>query len=68
MIERLTSKSSKKSEKEEVVEFKLVEDLRLVTIPVTTCLLVLLSYIVFGAILFAAWEVTIQKCCLARTH
>ena len=59
MMDRLTSRSSKKSEKEDVVEFKLVEDLRLVTIPVTTCLLVLASYIVFGAILFAAWEVSI---------
>jgi hypothetical protein len=30
---------------------------RLVTIPITTCLLVLLGYIFFGAVLFAAWEV-----------
>ena len=39
-----------------MVKFKLVEDIRLVTIPITTCLLVLLSYIAFGAILFAHWE------------
>lgn len=38
------------------MKFKLVEDIRLVTIPITTCLLVLLSYIAFGAILFAHWE------------
>ena len=39
-----------------MVEFKLVEDLRLITIPVTTCLLILITYIIFGAVLFAAWE------------
>ena len=38
------------------VEFKLVEDLRLVTIPVTSCLLVLFAYIALGTILFANWE------------
>ena len=38
------------------VEFKLVEDLRLVTVPVTTCLIVLISYITFGTILFSTWE------------
>ena len=38
------------------MEFKLVEDLRLITIPVTTCLLILITYIIFGAVLFAAWE------------
>ena len=42
---------------EEVIKFKLVEDIRLVTIPITSCLCVLLSYLVFGAILFAHWEV-----------
>jgi hypothetical protein len=57
LLGKLTGKK-KKEEKEDVVEFKLVEDLRLVTIPVTTCLLVLLCYIVFGAVLFSAWEVS----------
>ena len=38
------------------VEFKLVEDLRLVTIPVTSCLFVLFAYIALGTILFANWE------------
>ena len=28
----------------------------LITIPVTTCLLILITYIIFGAVLFAAWE------------
>jgi hypothetical protein len=58
LLGKLTGKSAhkKKEEKEDMVEFKLVEDLRLVTIPVTTCMLVLLCYIVFGAILFSAWE------------
>jgi len=38
------------------VEFKLVEDLRLVTIPVTSCLIVLASYIFLGTVLFSTWE------------
>ena len=38
------------------VEFKLVEDLRLVTVPVTSCLTVMAVYIVFGTILFSTWE------------
>eukprot|EP00095_Tigriopus_kingsejongensis_P003237 maker-scaffold547_size140190-snap-gene-0.31 protein:Tk03237 transcript:maker-scaffold547_size140190-snap-gene-0.31-mRNA-1 annotation:"potassium channel subfamily k member 18-like" len=38
------------------VEFKLVEDIRLVTIPVTSCLFVLMFYIVLGTVLFSAWE------------
>ena len=45
--------------KEEVVKFELVEDIDLVTIPTTSCLFVLLSYIIFGAVLFASWEVKI---------
>ena len=60
IMEKLSAKMSKKSTtapKEEGVKFKLVEDIRLVTIPITTCLLVLLTYIIAGAILFAAWEV-----------
>ena len=60
ILERLTSKSSGKSEnseKEETVKFELVEDLRLITIPITTCLMVLISYIVCGAAIFSAWEV-----------
>ena len=32
------------------VEFKLVEDLRLVTVPVTTCLLVLAVYVTLGIV------------------
>lgn len=59
IMEKLSAKMSKKSTtapKEEGVKFKLVEDIRLVTIPITTCLLVLLTYIIAGAILFAAWE------------
>ena len=58
LLRKLTSKQvdKKKTKKEEVVEFKLVEDLRLITIPVTTCLLILITYIIFGAVLFAAWE------------
>ena len=67
LIGRLSSKLSKVSEapelpkEEEVIKFKLVEDIRLVTIPITTCLLVLLSYLLFGAILFAHWEVSQEK-------
>ena len=38
------------------MQFKLVEDIRLVTIPVTTCLLVFVAYILVGAIIFSAWE------------
>jgi hypothetical protein len=41
---------------EERVEFKLVEDLRLVTIPVTTVTLVFITYIFCGAVIFSAWE------------
>ena len=37
-------------------KFKLVEDLRLVTVPVTSCLTVLIVYITFGTILFSTWE------------
>ena len=46
---------------EDVIKFKLVEDLSLVTVPVTTCLIVLVSYILFGAALFSAWEVRILQ-------
>ena len=61
-LRRLTSKSSRKSglsvsNMEDVIKFKLVEDLSLVTVPVTTCLIVLVSYILLGAALFSAWEV-----------
>ena len=52
---------------EEVIKFKLVEDIRLVTIPITSCLCVLLSYLAFGAILFAHWEVRLRlKACKMR--
>ena len=60
IMDKMSTKMSKKStavQQDEVVKFKLVEDIRLVTIPITTCLFVLLSYIIFGAILFASWEV-----------
>jgi hypothetical protein len=60
IMDKFSTKMSKKStavQKDEGVKFKLVEDIRLVTIPITTCLFVLLSYIIFGAILFASWEV-----------
>ena len=39
-----------------VVEFKLVEDIRLVTIPVSACLLFLTFYIILGTMLFSMWE------------
>ena len=39
-----------------MIKFRLVEDIRLVTVPITSCLLVLLSYLVVGAMLFAHWE------------
>ena len=45
------------SEKEETVKFELVEDFNLITIPITTCLMVLISYIICGAAIFSAWEV-----------
>ena len=64
IMDRLSAKISRTSappppavKEEEVIKFKLVEDIRLVTIPITSCLCVLLSYLVFGAILFAHWEV-----------
>ena len=50
------------SQETEVIKFKLVEDIRLVTIPITSCLLVLLTYLAFGAILFAHWEVSGHYC------
>jgi len=49
-------KRSENPEKEETVNVELVEDLSLVTIPITTSLLFLLSYILCGAALFSAWE------------
>ena len=61
----MTSKTSRKSglsvtNMEDVIKFKLVEDLTLVTVPVTTCLIVLVTYIFCGAALFSAWEVSQQ--------
>ena len=70
-MDRLSAKISRTSaspavvKEEEVIKFKLVEDIRLVTIPITSCLLVLLFYLVFGAILFAHWEVRHH---LSREH
>ena len=62
----MTSKTSRKSglsvtNMEDVIKFKLVEDLSLVTVPVTTCLIVLVTYIFCGAALFSAWEVSQSK-------
>ncbi len=34
----------------------MVEDLRLVTVPMTACLMVLLLYILLGTLLFSEWE------------
>ena len=61
----MTSRTSRKSglsvtNMEDVIKFKLVEDLTLVTVPVTTCLIVLVTYIFCGAALFSAWEVSQQ--------
>ena len=64
LLERLVSKSSGKSEtieRDDLVKFELVEDYQLITIPITTCFMVLLSYIVWGAIIFSTWEVTITQ-------
>ena len=62
----MTSRTSRKSglsvtNMEDVIKFKLVEDLSLVTVPVTTCLIVLVTYIFCGAALFSAWEVSQSK-------
>ena len=57
MSRRASEMQQQGEEKEmETVQFKLVEDIRLVTIPVTTCLLVFVSYILCGAVIFSAWE------------
>ena len=73
IMDRLSAKISRTSapptvaKEEEVIKFKLVEDIRLVTIPITSCLCVLLSYLAFGAILFAHWEVRLRlKACKMR--
>ena len=69
IMDRLSAKISRTSgpppvaKEEEVIKFKLVEDIRLVTIPITSCLLVLLTYLAFGAILFAHWEVSGKEIC-----
>lgn len=59
-LDRLASKKSELSEKDETVKFELVEDINLITIPITTCLTVLISYIIIGAVIFSAWEVRSQ--------
>jgi len=61
LLQRMTSmpgstKISREETQPDVVKFKLVEDLSLVTVPVTTCLLVLISYVILGAAFFSAWE------------
>ena len=48
---------STKEEQADSIKLELVEDFHLVTIPITTSLLVLFSYIVCGAAIFSAWEV-----------
>ena len=53
-----STKISREETQPDVVKFKLVEDLSLVTVPVTTCLLVLISYVILGAAFFSAWEVS----------
>ena len=63
LLQRMTSmpgstKISREETQPDVVKFKLVEDLSLVTVPVTTCLLVLISYVILGAAFFSAWEVS----------
>ena len=58
-LSKQTSRASsfrKKSPAVQTVEFKLVEDLRLVTMPVTSCLIVLFGYILVGTLLFSTWE------------
>ena len=56
-----TSGTSELSENEETIKFELIEDFHLITIPITTCLMVLISYIICGAAVFSAWEVIITK-------
>ena len=51
-----TPDSTTNNPKVPTVEFKLVEDLRLVTVPVTSCLVVLFVYIAMGTVLFSHWE------------
>ena len=66
LLSRLSAKMSRasapsivikeKEASEDVIKFRLVEDIRLVTVPITSCLLVLLTYLVMGAMVFAHWE------------
>ena len=49
-------KKDQRKQKAATVEFRLVEDMRLVTIPVSSCLLVLAFYIFVGTVLFSHWE------------
>ena len=81
----MTSKTSRKSglsvtNMEDVIKFKLVEDLSLVTIPITTCLLVLLGRIyifsswflwsdvgLLGYILFGAALFSVWEVCKANS-
>ena len=54
--DNVTTPDSTNNPKVPTVEFKLVEDLRLVTVPVTSCLVVLFLYIAMGTVLFSHWE------------
>ena len=54
--DNVTTPDSNTNPKVPTVEFKLVEDLRLVTVPVTSCLIVLFLYIAMGTVLFSHWE------------
>ena len=64
LLSRISAKMSRTSapaiakdkETEDVIKFRLVEDIRLVTVPITSCLMVLLTYLVLGAMVFAHWE------------
>ena len=44
------------SKEVESVKLKLVEDYQQTTIPLTSCVLVLLSYLLSGGAIFSAWE------------
>ena len=65
LLSRISAKMSRtsapaiakdKETTEDVIKFRLVEDIRLVTVPITSCLMVLLTYLVLGAMVFAHWE------------
>ena len=56
-IEGLRTRLRKSPSREvESVKLKLVEDYQQTTIPLTSCVLVLLSYLLTGGAIFSAWE------------